>query len=236
MSKPIVGISLITRDRHDYLAQTLRSIREALVQWSGEVHLHFSLDQGWSPKIMEHYHAWAGPKSIVKRQKHFKTRRNAFCSLCETAELGCDLILHQEDDVLLSPDAFQLIDSFYQNGHHINGGYLALSTASVDQSKSMEVVVERAAEGLWGNGFCITPSAWRNIYSQQFWGETKYPDEWDYCIGWKVFELKIRGWRPRLNRSHNIGVFGANAHGDVPEGYKLPWQQQSTSGEFTWIE
>jgi len=142
-------------------------------------------------------------------KSHSGARLNMFNVLNAAFDAGSDFNLHLEDDFLLSPDAVDLANWYYNNFKdkplsYISYGLFGFSPRGDDYTALEEVSF---FEGL---GWCTFKEGWQSCYKNNWFDDTlarKYFNTygWDWAVQGFFREHKCKSLRPLINRTHHNG-------------------------------
>ena len=178
-------ISMTAWRRPDYERQVVNSIGEALRP-----------DWRWFQKFTD---APAGPQNRGVDANTLYALQAAFAA-------GSDFNLHVEDDTVLSPDALDLCDWFYEHPERDNYAMLVLHWMSRSVEKPLDVL-EDARFCPWG--WAITRGMWERYFLPEWGGKHRVdPKGWDWSMSLTLQRHGLKVLRPSLSRTRNIGREG----------------------------
>lgn len=148
------------------------------------------------------------PKSSGFRS-HSGARNNMYNVLSNAFKLGSDFNVHLEDDFLLSPDAINLANWYYENYKDKPMTYMCYGLFNWGSGgDDYEGVVE--APTFHGLGWCSFKENWYACYDKSWYDDTlarKYANAygWDWAIEGYFKEYKCKSILPVISRTHHIG-------------------------------
>lgn len=168
-------ISIAAYNRPDNLAWLLRDLKAQLLPLD-DYQLHISIDRG---KDFEAVKAVAEEVDFVKTrvtwpERHLGMNRGTFESIRRAFEQGgADFNVYLEDDFLLSPDAFNLVEWYIQNEGQMRSplkvkdvaAYCLCNVAHESGASPTEVLLKRGGL-LWG--FVASRRQWHK-YIKEGW-------------------------------------------------------------------
>lgn len=157
---------------------------------------------------------------------------NAFTTIARAFDDGSEFNVHIEDDVLLSPDALNLANWYFELQDRTN--HLGLFFCGPWSNPAWPYCVHRVEPTAVapGAGFCISQWQWATIWSRHwFSGEAMY---WDKNIeAWAMREKPIV-LRPRFVRSKCAGLRGLTHHGANDEFFVSNPMSRLKHSHFHW--
>jgi hypothetical protein len=172
-------------------------------------------------------------------KSHSGARANMYNALSSAFEAGSDFNLHLEDDFLLSPDAVDLANWYYNNYKdkpltYMSYGMFGFNPRGDDYNALEEV------DFFEGLGWAVFKENWEACYRDSWWDESlakKYYNAygWDWNIQAYFRDHKCKAIRPLINRTQHNGRIGGTCctvqHHDkhyVP----LKWNTTTRETEF----
>ena len=194
-------------------------------------------------KLLEEYPL---PITIIRKPRsighnsHSGARDNMYNVLRHAFdEMGSEFNVHLEDDFILSPDAFNLANWYYNNFKDKPLTYMSYGLFSwASAGKDFEGVT--AAESFHGLGWCAFKENWDICYGKYWYDDVlarKYADAfgWDWAMQAAFKEFNWRSLVPCISRTFHNGREGGTCC-TVPFYDKtytnLVWNQTETVKEF----
>ena len=141
------------------------------------------------------------PCEVIVNKCRLGVRENPYALLARVFEQGSAFNVYLEDDVVLSPDAFDLANWFAQLQH----AYV-LCLCFMNYGSNSDDPLRVTTGSFNALGFCLTNHAW-NTYFAPHW----HADErgWDWSItSLHAAHPELRVLQPTLGRSNHIGRTG----------------------------
>jgi hypothetical protein len=142
-------------------------------------------------------------------RSHSGARDNMYNVLSHAFKLGSDFNVHLEDDFLLSPDAVDLANWYYENFKDIPSTYMSyglFNWGSVGDDFSGVVT----APTFHGLGWCAFKENWEECYSRCWYDDVlagKYANAygWDWAVEAYFKEFGCKSILPSLSRTKHVG-------------------------------
>lgn len=197
-------ISIPTNDRVELLAQTLESLHaaEGIADWV----LVFSCEPDAKvERLVADVGSWASTY-VHRNPCKMGCWVNTFLAANFAMQLGSDLNLYLEDDIIISRDALTLVDQFEKT----NAKILALRRPESTLAPN-PIFVKPFVGGLFGDGFAWRKDLWPLIRCLWFAADGKGNlSMWDLALEEGLRRANISQVRPLMNRSQNIGITGTH--------------------------
>ena len=214
MTKPKTrfAMTMTACSRPNYLAETLESL-------AANQHLdNFTLHFGVEPVNQEVLQICSGVRfmdtDVHVNETRLGVRENPHQLLKRTFDLGYEGVLYLEDDVILSPDAVDLVLHYANSEEAERHRCLCLhnidSQADADPTRIETDVDVKKLEPL---GFYASSRNWVDFIAPMWHASF---DGWDWSLRRSGDHNRIA--RPAISRSHHIGLFGG-VHYDVQQPY-----------------
>lgn len=149
-------------------------------------------------------------KKVIINDRKLGVRSNPYALLKYVFEtMKSEFNVYLEDDVLLSPDCFDLIEAYYQSFKH---KYCLLSfyNYASDPNKPTQLVESTEMVSL---GMAFTKQNWLNQISR-YWFDDRIVKEmgicgvgWDWSIRAAILKYKWKVLMPSFSRSKHIGKY-----------------------------
>jgi hypothetical protein len=134
---------------------------------------------------------------------NFGVDANTLRAIKAAFDNGSAFNLHVEDDTVLSPDALDLCDWFFDLDERSRYAMLCLHSYSKDLSQPL-AIVEDARFCPWG--WAITRAMWYGWVEPEWMGKHRvHPMGWDWSVGLTLQRHGLKVLRPVLSRVRNIG-------------------------------
>jgi hypothetical protein len=172
---------------------------------------------------------------------HLGARLNMYNALKTAFDAGTDFNLHLEDDFLLSPDALDLANWYYNNYKDKPLTYMSYGMFGFGKNRGNDYASLEEVPFFEGLGWCAFKENWEVCYRDAFFDGSlakKYYGTtygWDWNIQAYFRDHKCKAIRPVINRTQHNGRIGGTCcttqHHDkhyVP----LEWNQTERITEF----
>lgn len=142
-------------------------------------------------------------------RSHSGARDNMYNVLSYAFENGSDFNVHLEDDFILSPDALDLANWYYDNYKNDPMKYMSYGLFNWgSKGDDYKGVVE--APTFHGLGWCAFKENWNICYAKSWYDDTlsrKYADAygWDWAVEGYFKEFKCKAILPAVSRTYHIG-------------------------------
>jgi len=188
--------------RPGYLVETLDSL--AANQNLDQFTLHFGVEPV-SQEVLDICRAVDFMDTHIHvNSERLGVRENPYQLLKRTFAAGYEGVLYLEDDVVLSPDAVDLVLHYANSPEAERHRCLCLyNMKSLRGADPTTIEVNRAASNFAPLGFFASASAWYDFFDPMWHASSK---GWDYSITGSDPKNLIA--LPSLSRSHHIGRFG----------------------------
>lgn len=153
--------------------------------------------------------------SLIVNSERLGVRHNPFNVLDRAFEDGAEFVFHIEDDLILSPDALDLANWYYDTFKdnpttHINYGMFTYES-DPDRPEDINVIVDKFV----GLGWCTFSDNWYNYFQPNWfndeinkvvWGPNTWG--WDWSIAAIAKTQHLTSLQPLCGRSNHIGRSG----------------------------
>lgn len=216
-------VTLTVTDRPHYLRQTLEHLRQVrgIEQW----HLFIGLEPG-CPECAQLCEAIDFmPRTILSNPQQLGIRGNPFYTMQYAFDLGSQVNIYLEDDIVLSPDVAELA-LWYQQTIETDQLFdvrIMLLNLFVTSIRTEPVADLGISQFFSPWGMVINAFQWKNFIEPAWWNdEHRYPHQYDWTLSLsEVMNLqdKLFVLAPLVSRSTNIGREGGlHSH---PERFDL---------------
>lgn len=127
---------------------------------------------------------------------------NNYHLICEAMDGGSSFNVHLEEDVTVSPDAFELADWYEARAGAERDVCMGLVNYDSNPTRPSDVLRTWYFSPI---GWCVNGTAWKNFFVQN-WMRDKRGWDWSIAIGME--QRKGRSFHPALARSTHIGREG----------------------------
>lgn len=123
-----------------------------------------------------------------------------------------DFNIALEDDVILTPDALELANWFYDHPKRDEYAFLNLGDPAYRQvAKEEDYPTVRETRSLYTSAWCFTDKSW--VVMREFWNRPLVTQlGWDWSLSYTINEHNWRGLAPIVSRARNIGREGVHAY------------------------
>lgn len=220
------AIALTAFKRPEYLTQVLDSLK------SNNTSLFETMYLGIEPVSTDVMKVCSNidfiPTVRTINHKILGVRDNPFQTMKRAFDAGFDLVWQLEDDVVLSPDAAELIEAYSKYEHKNN--YLCLNLYNPSSWDEPETVY--ASKGFNALSMAITKEQWNTHFAPNFYSDQR---GWDWSIIGLLQRTHLTNLTPALSRSHHIGRDGGTHYRPAQHDELYihnPWKQDSLPVEF----
>ncbi len=219
-------VSIPCYNRPEYLHKVLRSI-EAAEGHDGWMYI-FSVDpSGHGIEMCNLLETFGHNSKVFYNPTRLGLTTNTWMAANHAWVLGSDFNVYLEEDDVISPDTFLMLDAFMRHPFmDPDGSVICLrrKTEIADEVNSLSC----ANDGLLGCGFAYFTTMWpkrlRPAWFRYYENMPGY--EWDWSLDLWMIEQKIPQWRPHINRSQNIGLNGQNTDSEYNPHMHGPCNQE----------
>jgi GT2 family glycosyltransferase len=208
-------VTVLGYDRPEYMRQCLQALANCRGVTNYEVVA--SIDgQGDALQVQ-----CLGQKAIIQ-DRHLGIDHHNFAAYSYAFDvLGSDLNVCLEDDVVVCPDALELVDWYAED---CAKEYFSLSIGNAIRAWGPDpygrVVEEDLASGFCTSAYCLPRRSWEAVRGE--WScRLNSQEGWDYSFSYAAWK---NGWRrglcPEVSRSRNIGRVGRHS---TPEFFDANW-------------
>jgi hypothetical protein len=141
------------------------------------------------------------PTNMVVNPKILGVKENPFATIKRAFDWGADVVWQLEDDVVVSPDATKLIDSYLSLED--KNKYLCLNLYNPDSTGEDGVVISKM--GFNALSFVATKSQWDNYFAPNYHVDKR---GWDWSMTAFQTAQNLPNLTPTLSRSYHIGREG----------------------------
>lgn len=168
-----------------------------------------------SPECLDVLEHWGNPITILRkphssgRKSHVGARDNMYNVLSTAFKMGSDFNVHLEDDFILSPDAIDLANWYYNCYKDTPMTYMCYglfnwSSAGNDYAGLTE------APAFHGLGWCAFKENWYTCYDKCWYDDNlarKYANAygWDWAVEAYFKEYKCKTILPLISRTYHAG-------------------------------
>lgn len=207
-------ITLPTFNRPHLLQQVLESLRVSLgrlrrknpdyaAKWglviSAEPSLS-SIRQALSVDFM--------PVRVLVNQGLRGLRSNLFNALDSAFAFGSRFNLHLEDDVVLSPAAFDLVYWYERTFRARPGAYFSYSLFADSVDLPLDATGLRHLDTFEGYAWCVFAEVWHEHIRSNWFVDDGHPTGWDWQMRRVCTRKQMKSLAPRASRSNHIGRTG----------------------------
>lgn len=155
------------------------------------------------------------------------------------SELKTDFNVHLEDDLLLSPDVFNLSNWYYEMFRGVPLSYMNYGLFN-HESRGKDYTATESVTIFEGLGWCTFKEGWYSCFNK-YWYDNKYAIKhfntygWDWAIMGAFKEFGFRGIRPLIARTNHDGrQEGTNCTVEYHDSHfaNLKWNQNEIINEF----
>jgi hypothetical protein len=220
-----IAISLTAFKRPEYLTQVLDSLKVNDIS-------DFTLFIGVEPVSPDVIKICRSVdfinKSVTINHKILGVKDNPFQTMQRAFNSGFDIVWQMEDDVVVSPDAADLVRAY--SSYDNKDDYLCLNLYNPSSWDDQETIY--ASKGFNALSMAITRAQWDKYFIPNYHTDKR---GWDWSMIGLLQRTHLTNLTPALSRSHHIGREGgthyrADQHDHMYVGNK--WKQSSTKNEF----
>lgn len=220
------ALALTAFKRPQYLQQVLESLRRNSVS-------DYTLFVGVEPVSAEVIKVCKSidflPTDITINSKILGVRENPFQTIKRAFDAGSDVVWQLEDDVVLSPDAAGLVESYLAFDR--KDDFLCLNLYNPDSKADDENAIV-ASQGFNALSLAITRQQWERYFIPNYHVDSR---GWDWSMTEFQKRANVSNLTPAMSRSHHIGRDGgthyrAAQHDEMYIHNK--WKQSGATVEF----
>lgn len=220
------AICLTAFKRPDYLRQVLDSLK------SNNDISDFTLFIGIEPVSPEVIRLCRSidfiPTEITINSRILGVKDNPFQTIKRAFDAGFDLVWQMEDDVIISPDAANLVNTYANLDRKEE--FLCLNLYNPDSYDDDNRIYP--SKGFNALSLAITKDQWKKFFEPNYHIDHR---GWDWSMTGLLERSSLNNLTPALSRSHHIGRDGGThyrpaQHDKLYVGNK--WKQNSDKAEF----
>jgi len=158
-------------------------------------------------------------KDILVNKEKLGLNKNIFNCINRAFESGSEYNVHLEDDLILAPDAFNLLNWYFDEFTKDRDKYFAYTLYSSDNLVEKESII-RELQYFLGWGWSCFSNQWENVFIEH-WNdinlankvlkkENNFNYSWDMCILAHCLDAKLVSICPLLSRSKHCGMVGVH--------------------------
>ena len=172
------------------------------------------------------------PTEITINSKILGVRENPFQTIKRAFDAGYDAVWQLEDDVVLSPDAANLVGAYLEFDR--KDDFLCLNLYNSDSKVDDEHNII-ASKGFNALSLAVTRTQWENYFVPNYW---IHPSGWDWALTEFQKKANVSNLTPAMSRSHHIGREGgthyrAAQHDEMYIHNK--WKKEGKVTEFKFL-
>jgi glycosyltransferase involved in cell wall biosynthesis len=144
---------------------------------------------------------------------HYGIDTHNFCVYENLFMQAFEFNISLEDDVILSPDALELAEWFYNHPNRDSYAFLSLGDPMYRKGRvhSHEVYEIHESQSIYTSAWCFSREQWQRM--QSHWNRPlKTQLGWDWSLSYTLWEQKWRALYPLVSRARNIGRVGVHSH------------------------
>jgi|15BtaG_2_1085339.scaffolds.fasta_scaffold40334_2 hypothetical protein len=234
-------ITVVAYNRPKYFVQCLEHLKTCdLTGWDLTISIDGAATQDQEQKTIEclnlanDFVSSGHAARVLHQDKNYGVNWHNKRVMDEAYQRGSDINLHVEDDILLSPDALQLVDWYSKFSTKEEYLFLLLCSKKKKDTEAWNLMV----------GECKRFMPWGFAYTRKNWEEnieTSWmidPNGWDVTLNeYLVIGQNYKTLQPYLSRINNIGKIGVYCTPrDWAQGFNNHiWNQKETDGNFFFI-
>ena len=198
-----LAMTMTAYSRPHYLREVLESL--AANKHLSDFTLHFGVEPGNQEVLKVCQDAAFMDTHVHVNATRLGVRENPFQLLKRTFGMGYDGVLYLEDDVVLSPDAVELVLHYAHDAAAAQNRCLCLfNTDSHAENNPAVIETGRPVAKFAALGFYAPATQWTAFFEPTWHASNK---GWDWSIAGAA-EASHTVARPAISRSHHIGRFG----------------------------
>lgn len=201
-------ISLTAYNRPDNLKQLLASLAKQNVLFHDYL-LVIHIEPGNQEVIEMCREIDFVTTEIVINDQVLGIKQNTFNAISHAFSFNPDYNIYLEDDLVLSQDALNLAQWFYEQDDVED--YALLSLTNLNHGKDYCNVNRIDKPIMWG--FVMTPKQFKK-YAEPNWLNAAM---WDYNVAYAIIDSGIQCLQPEISRCTNTGDYGTHLHGGLLE-------------------
>lgn len=182
-----------------YFAQAMNSIRRAEPR---DYVLFVGIEPGCEDiRLLANSIDWID-RVIVENHKRLGVNWNNRNIIDKAMKDGSEFNVHLEEDVVISPDAFDLADWYRSRVGQEGDICMGFVSYNSDPSRPLDILRTHSFTPL---GWCTTPTAWNSFFVPNWMNDKR---GWDWSINESMKRCNSRSYHPALSRSNHIGREG----------------------------
>jgi len=176
-------------------------------------------------------------------RSHSGARDNMYNVLSYAFNSGSEFNVHLEDDFLLAPDVFYLVDWYYRNFKDKPLTYMSYGLFN-HESRGEDYAALEIINVFEGLGWCTFKEGWELCFDKNWYDDTYARKHfntygWDWAVSGSFLEFGYKGIRPLIARTNHGGRIDGTcctaAHHDKHYG-NLKWNKTEIVKEFRLAE
>lgn len=176
-------------------------------------------------------------------RSHSGLRDNTYNVLSYAFKSGSDFNVHFEDDLILSPDVFDLANWYYETFKDKTLTYMSYGlfnhASGGDNFCGLEII-----DSFEGLGWCTFKEGWEICFNKYWYDDTFAKKHfntsgWDWAMSGAFREFGYKGIRPLIARTNHDGKYnGTHCTAAQQDEYftNLDWNKTQRIKEFKLIE
>ena len=195
-------ITLTVCNRPDYTAQCLDALSRNDVR-GYELFICCEPDQAETLAVCQKHSAFM-PTQIIVHKERLGINYNNKAMYDLVFKAGSEFNVALEDDGILSPDAFDLVQWWFRRFRNEPEPLLLCLAGGFDETRPLDVEEEIGFfRSPWGH--CFGCGSWQ-FWLKPYWNwKQDHPHGWDHSISTMMKNKGLKALYPALSRCHNIG-------------------------------